>query len=1110
MVYRKALRLAAFASTFLSMATFASAQLEHKNPQLLRSSSASVSSAFSPFGNNVTFNKYGDDGSSCVLDASGLLIWVDASGNYRIIPNSELSVPLVVSNSELIVWKNRFADYDFYPNKADIQVSLFRADETGLITESPITMEGKEVLDTAQLTTTTGSFLLVTTERVDNGNDGNPNINDNVVIRSYRVTFSGSAQRLSQVSRIAPADSTNYQFTQQGPINTMLGWGSDGSMIFRNVTGSTGATGVEFLWMNSDGVMVDIPANRLTTGGTASEIGGMVYTSNVRVVYNTSSGTIGYFEFNRNPATGTLTTANGTAVAVVTGTPLSFPKVTRVGFDQYFYTFVTPTTVNTYRISGSSGAALVRGAVTGVAGLGNAEVKSLNPADGSAVVVRGESLIWLHSGTGGFSLLPVASNKADPMFVADREIVVWNNATSPPGTDGLRQLVDIRHYSRTNPAAPALPVLTPSNIVLNGLPGVPTTGTGPGRVVLSTSDITFDPDTVGWTFTTIEKPTSSSAFFRTYRLRGADTDGDGLDDFEESTLGTNPALVDTDGDGLSDFVEVRTTLTKPLVVDTDLDGINDGTEVSLGTDPLDVNDPMNIDSDGDGLLDGAELFTHLTNPNLADTDGDGLTDFEEVVTFSTDPNDPDSDNDGVNDSTEVKITFTNPNVPSFGTNPGAPTNFASPLVFGNYTGLLFNASGTPMGYLNVNVTNKGSFSGSEIGIGNRGSFRGQFSGTTGIYTGGQTSLPGVTGAVLQVVPDGANFKIQGSFQSGAATVQYFELRRAAYSRATPTALFGNYTFAASSVVGVAGPTGDLIGTSTVASDGRVSVKAYFPDNLSGTWSGRLNLGDLAPMFVSASSTSSVAVTGNLSFTPVIGASDFSGSVRVVRFPGIGTDVYRSGYDQTRDLEGSRFSSSVLLGLASFPATNNNVIAAFTDGAVSGDQVVSTWNNAGQITTPRNNLFTFSGRYEKRSGLTTATYAITDASRGLNNDKALVRAVPIQVQNRIAGQYYLPTGGGPFTFLENSGGAPPVVTTISPRGKLVTSAGTSYLVSVVTPSAWTAAVAGSPVPTWVTLGAAGGTSDGTITITVAANATGLKRSAQVLIAGQYHFIEQDYR
>ena len=89
MVYRKALRFAASAFAFLAMAASASAQ--HKTPQLLRSSSASISAAFSPFGNNVTFNKYGDDGSSCILDASGLLIWVDSSGNYVVQQCSDRS-----------------------------------------------------------------------------------------------------------------------------------------------------------------------------------------------------------------------------------------------------------------------------------------------------------------------------------------------------------------------------------------------------------------------------------------------------------------------------------------------------------------------------------------------------------------------------------------------------------------------------------------------------------------------------------------------------------------------------------------------------------------------------------------------------------------------------------------------------------------------------------------------------------------------------------------------------------------------------------------------------------------------------------------------------------
>ena len=39
--------------------------------------------------------------------------------------------------------------------------------------------------------------------------------------------------------------------------------------------------------------------------------------------------------------------------------------------------------------------------------------------------------------------------------------------------------------------------------------------------------------------------------------RYGDPDGDGLYNFEEESLGTNPLLVDTDGDGLSDSVEVQ-------------------------------------------------------------------------------------------------------------------------------------------------------------------------------------------------------------------------------------------------------------------------------------------------------------------------------------------------------------------------------------------------------------------------------------------------------------------------------------------------------------------------------------------------------------------------
>jgi len=1138
MVSRKALHFGALSGTLLSLTAIASAQ--HNNPQLLRTKDVSISGAFTPFGNNVNFNKFGDDGSSCVLDAAGILIWADASGNYRTIPNSELATPLYVSNNELIVWKNHFADYDFYVNKPKVQVSLYTLATDGTVTETPIALEGKEVMNTPSLTTTTGNLLLVTTERNDNGTDTiNParNLYDDAVIRSYRVTFQGNAQRLSQVSRYTLADSLQYTNSQNGPDITSVGWGSDGSVLFRNVSldSNTFFNQLEFLWMNGDGLLLKIDTPQATTlTGKASDLGSVLYLSNNRLVYyrnaadlngdgtfaaSPSNEAAGYFEVARNSAN--LLTATASLGIANTQTPLNFPKVTRVGYDQYFYTFTTTPlpngTVTTYKLSGASGATLVRTAQPPVNGLGNAEVKAINPAPalksdgvtpnpnaglGSAVIIKGESVIWLNSNAQGYNVLPAASNLAEPMFVTDTEAVFWDNAHAPVDGTGNHPLVRIKHYNRV-----AL-VITPTQIYLDGLPGPTTTNNGPGRVVLDTTDITLDPDEVGWIFTTAEKPSGNVARFRTYRLRGPDTDGDGLDNAEEAVLGTNPNLADTDGDGLSDYDEVRNRKTNPLDNDTDNDTLTDGQEVALGTDPLNGNDPFFIDTDGDGLTDYQELITYGTNKSLTDTDGDGLTDYEEVVTYGTDPLNPDTDGDGVPDGVEVKVNHTDPNVPSFGGNPGSPTNYADPAVNGAYTGLVFDNTGTPIGTLSLKVTNKGAFTGTDQGIGMKGSLRGSFD-ANGVCSIGLTTLPGVTGVNMQFVQDaGLNYQIQGTFTTPSAAKQYFELRRAAYSRTNPTALVGAYTFAANAGV-VTGPTGDLIGTATVTSDGKATLKVLLPDNQTGTWSGTVNNGDLLPLFSSVTTNARIAVAGNLVFRDIPNASDFDGQVRMIRLSGIGSDAYKTGYDQTRTLEGSRFSSSVLIGLTSFPATTNNVVAQFADGAASGDSVIATWASNGQITIPRVNLYTFTGRYDKRTGLATSTYGIDDVSRGLSKAKLPCRAVPIQKQDRIAGHYYAGVGGGRFAFVLNDG-TPAPITTLSAHstGAPVPKTGGVYYVTILTPGAWEAAVVNAATVTWVTLDTASGTGDGAVTITVAANATGLKRTAQVQIAGQYYFIQQN--
>lgn len=156
-----------------------------------------------------------------------------------------------------------------------------------------------------------------------------------------------------------------------------------------------------------------------------------------------------------------------------------------------------------------------------------------------------------------------------------------------------------------------------------------------------------------------------------------DSDRDGLYDFEEASLGTDPKDPDTDDDGLNDADEVNLHRTDPKVEDTDGDALCDGEEVQeYRTDPLKADtdgdgisdgdevkdhgtDPSTRDTDDDGLDDGAEIAKG-TDPKIPDSDGDGLNDGDEVYKQKTDPLKPDTDSDGLNDGDEIRIHGTNP------------------------------------------------------------------------------------------------------------------------------------------------------------------------------------------------------------------------------------------------------------------------------------------------------------------------------------------------------------------------------------------------------------------------------------------------------------------
>jgi serine/threonine protein kinase len=124
---------------------------------------------------------------------------------------------------------------------------------------------------------------------------------------------------------------------------------------------------------------------------------------------------------------------------------------------------------------------------------------------------------------------------------------------------------------------------------------------------------------------------------KTATILVSDFDMDGLTFEQEATLGTTPDRADSDGDGLNDYDESQVYMTDPLLADTD----------------------------NDGLTDGDEVIRFETNPLLEDTDDDGLTDFDEVVTYALenpDPNNPDPDGDTVNDFVEITELFTDPRI----------------------------------------------------------------------------------------------------------------------------------------------------------------------------------------------------------------------------------------------------------------------------------------------------------------------------------------------------------------------------------------------------------------------------------------------------------------
>lgn len=546
-----------------------------------------ISDTLAPFGNRPETDRSGEDGSAAIRDANGVITWVDRLGRAEFLPASALAKTLYVSDSECVIWKNRYdSTYNFRGSVSTIVI--YRRDAAGrLVVSNDINVPGT-LLDTVSVSPATFGFTLIAAETditdpllesrqqfQSGSNNQGPvyairevDVWDGRVTTGYRLTFDGQLQVLTDRFDFVPRNSGNISGIR------LVGSGADASQLLVMTTAldlfdspfdedpgffKSQEIGIWATWNVGVEQLSDVPL--LSSEDPITEIG---FISNSRLIVETAiiepgifgigepSGDYKLHDF-RIRDTGALSLAS-TVLLPTEERILAVSTYCRSGTPAFIYTVDEDgRTLALYRYDASL--AKIGRSVNMPIQIRSGNNFVRNPRDASLLIRdNAGQATWIPSiknpltqviqGLGQPRTLATTFD-ATPLFVSSVEAVIWRNAGAPVdlANGGVVPVADISHYTLSPTGALIRTPLTPPIL---------------GRFVARTVSLSLDPVTEGWYVNTFEKIAARTAIMRTYRLRTgstSDREEDGLLDVEEFARNTDPNNPDTDADGITDGQE---------------------------------------------------------------------------------------------------------------------------------------------------------------------------------------------------------------------------------------------------------------------------------------------------------------------------------------------------------------------------------------------------------------------------------------------------------------------------------------------------------------------------------------------------------------------------